>query len=258
MTASFRPKTGHSFDVGVEVVNYRKSFTGEPLIEPNSVKKLKTVVVYVAGAPTGPTFVGHEMGLLLGAIDLTGLSQFIDAPEVRQAADGFILSSMRNQLTVTVRQNRLDFDDGSAEVPVRTDFSDRASRIAEYIGKQSNLSYAAVGLNFDIEVEPEDEELPSKVLLNRLVREDALGDTGYDIMGASARFWYAARNRRCDLRIEPRENRYEGRNYLAHLNVHIELGGEMPSAEWLSQALDQEYRDFIRVLTEILKPRGRH
>ena len=231
---------------------------GEPLIEPNSVKKLKTVVVYVAGDPTGTTFAGHEMGLLLGAIDLTGLSQFIDAPEVRQSDDGLILSSMRNQITVTIKSNRLDFDDGSAEVPVRTDFSDRAAQIAAYIGKQSNLSYAAVGLVFNIEVESEDEELPSKVLLSHLVKEDALGNTGCDIIGASARFWYVVRDRRCDLRIEPRENRYEGRNYFAHLNVQIDIGNEVPSAEWLSQALDQEYHDFIRVLTEILKPREGH
>lgn len=233
---------------------------GEPLIKPNSVKKLKTVVVYVARSPTG-RFVEHEMGLLLGGMDLTGLSQFIDAPEVRQLSDGFALSSMQNQITVTIRPNRLDFDDGSAEVPVRPDFPDRAARIAEYIGKQSNLSYAAVGLNFHIEAEPENEELASKVLLSRLVKEDALRDTGYDVMGASARFWYAAHaahNKRYDLRLDPQESRYEGRNYLANLNVHIGLGDEVPSTAWLSQTLDQEYRDFVKVLTEILKSREGH
>ena len=234
----------------------RKLFMGEPLITPNSVKKLKTVVVYVARAPTG-RLVGQEIGLLLGA-DPTGLTKFIDAPELRESSEGLILSSMRNQCTITIRPNRLDFDDGSDEIPVRTDFPDRAARIAEYIGKQSNQSYAAVGLNFDIEVESEDEELPSKVLLSRLVKEDALGDTGYDIIGASARFWYVVRDRRCDLRIEPRENRYEGRNYFAHLNVHIDMGNEVPSKEWLSQALEQEYLDFIRVLTKILKTRKGH
>ena len=230
---------------------------GEPLIKPNLVKKLKTVVVYVARSPTG-RFVGHEMGLLLGGMDLTGLSQFIDAPEVRQLSDGFALSSMQNQITVTIRPNRLDFDDGSAEVPVRPDFPDRAARIAEYIGKQSNLSYAAVGLDFHIEAEPENEELASKVLLSRLVKEDALRDTGYDVMGASAKFWYAAHNKRYGLRLEPQESRYEGRNYLAHLNVHIALGDEVPSTAWLSQTLDQEYRDFVKVLTEILKSREGH
>lgn len=229
---------------------------GEPLITPNSVKKLKTVVVYVARVPTG-RFVGHELGLLLG-VDLTSLRQFIDAPEFRESPEGPILSSMRNQFTITIRPNRLDFDDGSDEVPVRTDFPNRAAQIAEYIGKQSNQSYAAVGLNFEIEVEAEDEELPSKVLLSRLVKEDALGDTGYDIIGASAKFWYVVRDRRCELRIEPRENRYEGRNYFAHLNVHINMEDEVPSTEWLSQVLEQEYRDFIRVLTELLKPRKGH
>lgn len=195
---------------------------------------------------------------MLGGMDLTGLSQFIDAPEVRQLSDGFALSSMQNQITVTIRPNRLDFDDGSAEVPVRPDSPDRAARIAEYIGKQSNLNYAAVGLNFHIEAEPENEELPSKVLLSRLVKEDALRDTGYDVMGASAKFWYAAHNKRYDLRLDPQESRYEGRNYLAHLNVHIGLGDEVPSTAWLSQTLDQEYRDFVKVLTEILKSREGH
>ena len=177
---------------------------------------------------------------------------------MRESSEGVVLSSMRNQFTITIKPNRLELDDGSDEVPVRTDFPDRAARIAEYIGKQSNQSYTAVGFNFDIEAESEDEELPSKVLLSRLVKEDALGDTGYDIIGASARFWYVVRDRRCDLRIEPRENRYEGRNYFAHLNVHIDMGNEVPSTEWLSQALEQEYRDFIRVLTEILRPRKGH
>lgn len=141
---------------------------------------------------------------------------------------------------------------------MRPDFPDRAARIAEYIGKQSNLSYAAVGLNFHIEAEPKGEELPSEVLLSRLVKEGALRDTGYDVMGASARFWYAAHNKRYDLRLDPQESRYEGRNYLAHLNVHIGLGDEVPSTTWLSQTLDQEYRDFVKVLTEILKSREGH
>ena len=138
---------------------------------------------------------------------------------------------------------------------MRPDFPDRVARIAEYIKKQSNLSYAAVGFNFHIEAEPKGEELPSEVLLSHLVKEDALRDTGYDVMGASAKFWYAAHNRQYGLRLGPQESRYDGRNYLAHLNVHIGLGDEMPSTAWLSQTLDQEYRDFVKVLTEILKSR---
>ena len=165
---------------------------------------------------------------------------------------------MRNQITVTIRPNRLDFDDGSAEVPARADFSSRVVQIAEYIGGQSRRSYAAVGLNFHIEVKPEDEELPSKVILRRLVKEDALEATGYNVMGASAKFWYAEGNRQYNLRVEPRENRYNSRSYFAYLNVHIEMENQVLSAEWLSQALDREYQDFIGVLTKILQSQEGH
>ena len=165
------------------------------------------------------------------------------------------MSSMRNQLTVTISSNRLVFDDGSGEEPAREDFPSRVAQAAEYIGRQSNQTYGAVGLNFGIESEPHDKELPSHVMLDRLVKEDMLRDTEYDIVGASARLWYVARDRIHDLRIEPRGNQYDGRIYFAGLSVRVVLQGNMPSAEWLSQALNEEYSDFKRILTKVLGPR---
>ena len=161
---------------------------------------------------------------------------------------------MRSQLIVTIGPSILEFGDASGEEPAREDFPNRVAQAAEYIGSLSNQVYTAIGLNFGIESEPDTEDLPSKVMLDWLVKEDALKDTGYDVIGASARLWYVARDRMHDLRIEPRGNQYDGRNYFAHLNVHIELEGEMPSAEWLSQALKEEYADFMRVLSEVLEP----
>ena len=196
-------------------------------------------------------------GLMLG-VDPAGLSQIIDAPESSPLPDGFLLSSMRNQLTIAVRSNRLDFDDGSGEMPVRADFPDRVAQTARYIAAQTAQTYAAVGLVFEIEAEPEDEELPSKAVLARFVREDVLGGSGYDAIGASARLWYVARDRLHDLRIEPRGNQYEGRNYFASLSIYLDPGSEVPSTEWLSHALDEEYGDLVRVLAEVLEKRGGH
>ena len=193
--------------------------------------------------------------------DPTGLNQIIDALEPLPSHDGLTLtlSSMRNQLTVTISPDRLVFDDRSGEEPTRTDFPDRVVKAAEYIGIQSNQVFAAVGLNFDIESEShdDDDELPSKAMLDRIVKEDVLKETGYDVIGASARLWYVARDRVHDLRIEPEGSQYDGREYHAHLNVHMVLDGEMPSAEWLSQALNEEYIDFMRVLTKVLETRER-
>ena len=189
-------------------------------------------------------------------VDPAGLSQIIDVPEPSPIPDGFLLSSMRNQLTVAVRSNRLDFDDGSGEMPARVDFPTRVAQTAGHIATQTAQSYAAVGFVFEIEAEPEDEELPSRAVLDRLVREDVLGGSGYNAIGASARLWYVARDRLHDLRIEPRGNQYEGRNYFASLSVYLDPGNEVPSTEWLVQALDEEYGDFMRVLAQILRPEG--
>ena len=169
----------------------------------------------------------------------------MESPEPGNSPGEFILTSMRNQLTVTFSPNTLVFGDGSSEVPVRTDFPERVARIAEYIGLRSGLSYAAVGLNFAIEVEAGDEALPSQAMLGRLVRGDVLQSTGYNALGASVRYWYASSDKWYDLRIEPRGNEYDGPDYFAHLNVHINTGAEMPSAAWLTQALSEEYREYL-------------
>ena len=190
-------------------------------------------------------------GLLLGA-DPIGLSQVIDAPEPRQAPEGLVLSSMRNQLTVTITPDTLVFGDGSGNEPARKDFPRRVSLAAEFIRSMSKMTYAAIGLNFDIEAEPVMEELPSKSILRRLVKEDTLEGTDYGAIGASVRLWYAARDRRYDLRIEPRGNQYDSLKYYAHLNVHILIQGAAPSEEWTSEALNEEYEYFKKVLEEVL------
>ena len=183
------------------------------------------------------------------------MSQLIDFPEPLDVSPGqLVLSSMRNQFTATVSTGALQLEDGSAETPVRADFPERAARVAEHVLTQSGISYAAIGLNFAIEVEPADEALPTAAVLDRLVKGNALENAGYEPIGASARFWYVAHNRRYDLRVEPRGNQPDGRNYFAHLTVHMDLAGDAPSAEWLSQALTEEYRNLVRVLTDILKP----
>ena len=219
------------------------------MIAQESITKLQTAVVYLAHTPGA-----GSPGLLLGA-DLTGMSQLIDFPEPLDVSPGqLVLSSMRNQFTATVSTGAVQLEDGSAEVPVRADFAERAAQVAEHIGTQSGHSYSAVGLNFAIEAEPADEALPPAAVLGRLVKRNALEDAGYEPIGASARFWYAARNRRYDLRVEPRGNQPDGRNYFAHLTVHMELTGDAPSSGWLSQALNEEYRNLIRILTDILRP----
>ncbi len=218
------------------------------MIAADSITKISTTVVYSTG-DVEEELVGP--GLLLGA-DLLGLSQFIDAPEVRQSTEGLVLSSMRNQLTVIVSPSSLAFVDGSDEEPVREDFPSRVAEVAEYIGSRSGQTYSTVSFDFEIESNEEEKESPlSQIILNRLVKEDALNEIGYDAIGASARLWYAARDRVHELRIEPGETQYDSLYYYAGLGVHIELE-TVPPAKWLLRALHEEYDDFKRVLAKVL------
>lgn len=218
------------------------------MIATDTIRKLNTSVVYVANqmdlSPGTP-------GLLLGA-DLNGLGQMIDAMESAPSQEGLVISSMRNQFTVTITPVTLQFDDRSGEEPARGDFCDRLVSVADFIGSLSNLTYAAVGLNYDIEWPPTDNALPSSVILRRLIRADV--DTGEDsdIIGASARLWYSVGDIRYDLRIEPRGNQHDSHGYFGHLNAHRPLNGEVPSLEWLSTTLHKEYSGFKRSLVRLL------
>lgn len=223
------------------------------MIAADSIENLNTSIVLQAsgGQPDS-----GDPGLLLGT-GLEGLRQFIDAPAVQQSADGPVLLSMRNQFTLTVTPSILAFRDASGEAPAREDFPGRVAKVAGHIGNQSHLTYSMVGLAFEIESKLADEEMPSQVMLRRFVREEALNGTGYTAVGASVRLWYLARDRIHSLRVEPKGDQHGSRDYFAHADVQMELRDELPSAEWLSQLLNEEYRDFLTVLDGILKPTER-
>ena len=224
------------------------------MIAADSITNLNTSIVFQA---SGGESDSGELGLLLGA-GLEGLGQFIDAPVVQPSSDGPpVLLSMRNQFALTITPNVLAFRDASGEAPAREDFPRRVVQVARHIGNQSNLTYSAVGFVFDIESKAADEVLPSQAMLSRFVREEVLEGTGYPAIGASARLWYVARDRFHGLRVEPKGDQPDSGDYYAHLDVQVNLKDELPSTEWLSQTLDEEYRDFLRVLDEVLRPRGR-
>ena len=192
---------------------------------------------------------------MLGAVDPIGMRQFIDAPELQDSDEGLMLSSMRNQLVVAIYPDRAIFRDASGEVPTRDDFPARIASLAEYIAGISDLDYESVEIDFVIEASSNGEELPSAAILDRFVRSDVLRDTDKEAIGATVRLWYVASDRRYEIRIEPRGNEYDGNDYFAHIEVHIFLGGETPSEEWLTRTLRDEYSHFITTLSEILELR---
>ena len=220
------------------------------MISIDSVKNLGASIVLQASGGTSPF---GEPGLLLGA-GLEGLSQFIDDPEVKQSPDGGVfIASMKNQCLIAVMPTVLAFRDASGLVPARKDFAGRVAQIAAHVSHLSRLTYDKVGISFDIESKTDDEELPSQTILRQLIRREALEEMGYNVVGAATRMWYVAHGRLYSLYVEPKENEHDSQHYNAHLSVEFDIQASLPSGEWLSQIVNEEYLDFLRVLEKVLE-----
>lgn len=220
------------------------------MIAADSVKNLKTGIVLQASGGESPFY---EPGLLMGA-GQEELGQFIDDPEVQQTPDGkIVIVSMRNQCVLAVMPTVLACYDASGKAPARRDFAGRVAQIAEHISNLSRLTYDKVGISFDIESKTADEELPSRAMLRRLVRREALKEMGYDVVGAAVKMWYVADGNLHSLQVEPKDNEHDSQHYHAHLSVEFDIQVSLLTREWLLQTLNKEYLDFLSVLDEVLE-----
>ena len=219
------------------------------MISSESINSLNTSIVLQASSGDSPF---GEPGLLLGA-GMDGLGQFIDNLEVQPSPEGPpILVSMQNQLTLFIAPSIMVFRDASGEKPCREDFPRRVAQVAKHVSNMSRLTYDKLGMRFEIEFDPTDEELPSRATLRRLVRKESLDEIGYDVVGASVRLWYIARGCLHILHIDPRENEHDSKEYSALSAVQFEFRTTAPSAEWLLHTLDEEYIDSLKVLSHVL------
>ena len=217
------------------------------MIEIDSITKLNTSIAFSAG---NAEFGLGVPGLLAGA-NPSGLDKIIEDPDAQQTPDGLVLSSMRNQLVVTISTNRLHFEDRSEYLPSRQDFAARVTGAADFIGRSSGQAYSAVGITFEIEAKPDTNVMPSQNMRDIFIKPDLLAGTKYNLIGASARLWYSADDRTYEFRLEPRGNQLSAGNYFAHWYVGVLLPGTAPSQAWMSRILDEEYEAFKTLLSEI-------
>lgn len=213
------------------------------MIALDTIANLTTTVVYVAPPPSSPQDDTN--------IDQQAVNRWIELPVVQNKPQGVEFSSMRNQFVATINPTRLEFVDRSQEEPTRPDFPNRVTGIGDYIRNSWNLTFAAVGITYEIAAGSNSDNLPSQELLTFL-NDDLFEGTRYDTIGASLRVWFESGGRSRDLRVEPAGNQFEGQTYYGRLHVHIPLAPETKvNEEWLSQTLRSEYNDFKRVLERI-------
>jgi hypothetical protein len=112
---------------------------------------------------------------------------------------------------------------------------------------QSRVVFNAYGFNFDIAFDTKGTSPAAQVIMERFVKTDKLADRGLNnLRGAGLRLYYESSHAKCDLRVEPSENRVEAVRFFAHINYHYDLseGQEIP-LDTLRSDFPGKYQTFI-------------
>lgn len=211
------------------------------MITDNDLIKKFTSLIYVFRDPM-PSF----------SLERRELEQVVKAPEVKVQGDELVVSSMPNQFEMVMNPRRTRFVDRSDQMPTRGDFTESVARIADILVRTNNIVYKGLGLNFEVNIAPLGDRLAREVISERFINSTNFSSTGYDLVGASVRIWYIARERRHFLYIEPLGNNYSETHYYSHLNIHYDFPDTLPDSEWLSHIISEEYEDFKTVLSRSL------
>jgi hypothetical protein len=195
---------------------------------------------------------GYREPLSTLALDRKELEQVIKVTDVKVEGDDLIVLSIPSQLEMTITPYRVRFVDKSAEIPARSDFTEKVVQIVDILRRANNVVYSGFGLNFDVDIQPLGDRLAREVILDRFINSKSFASTGYNLVGASVEVWYIARERRHSLHIRPLGGNYSEIRYYCHLNAHFDITDALPDAKWLAQTIGEEYEDFKDVLSKSL------
>lgn len=218
------------------------------MISSDSVTKAQSTVVFVVELPTAASFL--ELTLQRDAV-----AEIIVDPEIAAQQNNVTIASMASQIQMVIEGGRIVFRDRSDSKPTRPDFAERVVRLTRLVAETNMITFSRLGLNFDVQFRPPgaSQGSASRFILERFVRQDSLTEMGYPLTGASVRLWYEARDARHYLYIEPKGNDYDADAYHSHVNVTYTLvEPDIPEVEWLTQAIQEEYDDFLQVLSTTL------
>lgn len=176
--------------------------------------------------------------------------QFTPGPLGQQAAQ---LTSLREQAVITVFGNRLIFQDQSGARLPKAQLAVIASRFIELL--RDRVSFSAYGFNFDIAFDSKGDAPAAQAVMDRFIRADRLTERGlHNVRGAGLQLYYESSGAKCDLRVEPFENRVEAARFFAHINYHYELGEgqNIPDVATLRSDFSGKFQTFIDDLEGLL------
>jgi len=163
------------------------------------------------------------------------------------------ISSLRDQVEITISRRRIQLRDDSDSLPGADRFTRIVAELTKFISQAAGVRYGAFGWNYDISFTLGLHEQPAKTIATRFINRDAIRNaTGLEVIGGAIRFFYEKGNARCYLYIEPRAGKLDARQFYSHINVHSEMKDSLLAPDELESSFRGEYQDYISVLAKIL------
>lgn len=164
------------------------------------------------------------------------------------------ITSVRDQVVITVQGGRFTFDDKSDSKPGEARLPDIVHRFVGLLQAQNVDRFRAWGLNFDVAFDSRGDEVPSKVIADRFVDQGKLQQRGQmTVRGAGLRLYFDHADALCEMNLEPRFGKWDAPKFFAHINYHYELpDGQMPALDDLQLKYKGLYSVFIDLLGRLL------
>lgn len=210
-----------------------------------SVEKVHTSIVIL---PSG------DFEINLSPRDLTNIvkePEFDIAPAPISLAR---ITSLSDQVDIRIGQGRIQVSDRSSNQPGTDRFTTIICGLSSLLVDTSKVNYRAFGWNYEITFKlPLVDRLPAEVIAERFInREELRRKANLDIAGGAIRFFYRKGDGLYYLHLEPRQNKLDADLYFAHVNVHYEIEGSLPTQEDLQKSFKSEYDDFLKIVSSIL------
>ena len=210
------------------------------------IEKLKANIVVRAGSKAEFSLSPDEINSVLRDATVQAMGQ---------PAQQMQITSVREQVVIILAAGgAMLFEDQSGDMPPRGDLATVVGRFIQLIGPKGITEFEAYGFNFDVLFDTKDDVPAAKTILDRYVVADRLSEHGItSLEGAGLRLYFTSGDARCDLRIEPQEQKRDSFRFFAHINFHYELPDhEFPTLDRIQSDFVGKWTMFEQVLGSLL------
>jgi len=186
------------------------------------------------------------------------LAQFVKEPTVEQAVgpvSALRVTSVREQIEVTLDARRVAFSDKSDVIPGRQRFPEIASDILSFlVGKQA--TFLGYGWNYSVAFDNPQAAPASATILRLFLREKELAERGMiEPIGGAIKLFYRQDAALCTLDLEPRLGDVEAERFYARVNFHFADKAPDMSKEGIDREFRRYYERFMETVERLLGAR---